>query len=181
MPKYSQDLITSCHLHFPLVQVTIISYLIYTISFLTDIIAPSPNPSPPHSAACVIFCKRKSDHVSPLHKTPHVTWSKSPNPHNSRWVTCFTPPLPVCPPSLPRPLAYSLRSTTALEHTRHPLARVSYTCFSLSSQIPTWLTPPFPSDLCSHVTFSSLFSLATLCTVTSLDSHTNVPQSFLPT
>lgn len=127
VPKYSQYPITSCYLHFYLVQVTVISCLYYTItSLLSQLISrqmplPLPPPSPwnivcsPLNSLCDLLQTLVSSCYSLL-KTPHVTWSKNPNPHNSQDMICFPPPLPLYPHSLP-PSPCSLAPHLLLEHT----------------------------------------------------------------
>lgn len=164
-PKYSQYPITSCSCtsHHPILLGS------YTISSPAqagaNAVAPSPSRSP-HSAAHVIFRKHKSDHVTPCSEGPNSLRVKAKIlPIASRWSAFHLHCLSALATSHSPPCSLHTGSTPfsmVLEHTRHPLAQVFCTCFSLCSQIPAWLPP---SHLCSHVTFSELLSLPTLCKV----------------
>lgn len=97
---------------------------------------PSPIFSLHHSTACVIFCKQKSDHVSPLLKTPRSLGVKAQiltQPVSNLLPTSTS--LPSQPPALP--LLTGSGSTSVLrvlEHARHPLAQVSSPCFPFTQK-----------------------------------------------
>lgn len=85
------------------------------------------------------------------------------------------------PPTLP--LLTGSGSTSfsmPLEHTRHPLAQASSTCFSFFSQKPEWVMPSFPSDPLLKCHFFTAAFLTTLYKITSPHSHYHVPRALCP-